>query len=97
MLTSKQKSYLKSLAHPLKPVFQIGKEGITTNMKYDIVRHLAKNELMKVSILQNSSVTFSEATEIFEDVNVNVVQTIGKTMVLYKKSNKLKDPIKLPR
>ena len=85
MLTSKQKSYLKGLAHNLNPVFQIGKEGIQDNMKYDIVAYLAKHELMKVSILNNS------------DVNIEVVQTIGKIMVLYKKSKKAKNPIILPK
>lgn len=97
MLTSKQKSYLKGLAHNLNPVFQIGKEGIQDNMKYDIVAYLAKHELMKVSIFNNSDVTFEEATEIFEDVNIEVVQTIGKIMVLYKKSKKAKNPIILPK
>ncbi len=97
MLTSKQKSYLKSLAHDLNPVFQIGKDGISDNMKYDIVAYLAKHELMKVNILNNSDISFDEATEIFEDVNIEVVQTIGHIMVLYKPSKKAKNPIVLPR
>ncbi len=96
MLTSKQKSYLKSLAHSLKPVFQIGKDGVNNNMKYDIVDHLMKNELMKVSMLQNCTMSFDEIVEIFEDVNIEIVQKIGRTIVLYKKSNKTKDPIILP-
>ena len=97
MLTSKQKSYLKSLAHNLNPVFQIGKDGINDNMKYDIVAYLAKHELMKVTILNNSDVTKEEATSIFEDVNIEVVQTIGRILVLYKPSKKAKNPIILPR
>lgn len=97
MLTGKQKSYLRGLANQLQPTFQIGKDGISDELKYSIVAHLCKNELMKVSILQNSSVTFEEAIEIFEDVNIEVVQTIGRTMVLYKPSNKAKNPIILPK
>ncbi|MGM9971804.1 MAG: YhbY family RNA-binding protein [Anaeroplasmataceae bacterium] len=96
MLTPKQKAYLKSLANPLKPVFQIGKDGISDEMKYSIVNCLMKNELIKVSILQNSDCTMEEACEIFEDVNIEIVQTIGRTIVLYKKSNKAKNPIVFP-
>lgn len=97
MLKPKQKAYLKSLANSLKPVFQIGKEGISDDMKYQIVACLMKNELIKVSILQNSDVTLDEAEEVFNDVNIEVVQKIGRTLVLYKKSDKAKNPIVLPR
>jgi RNA-binding protein YhbY len=30
-LTSRQRAYLKSLAHPLKPILQIGREGVTAD------------------------------------------------------------------
>lgn len=97
MLTSKQKSYLRSLAHHLNPVFQIGKDGINDNMKYAIVDCLDKNELIKVTILNNSDTSFDEAIEIFGDVNIEIVQCIGHIMVLYKKSKNAKNPIKLPQ
>ena len=61
MLNPKQKAYLKSLAHPLKPTFQIGKDGLNENMLHDILNYLNKHELMKVSILQNSFVNSSFA------------------------------------
>lgn len=96
MLTPKQKAYLKSLAHPLKPVFQVGKEGLNENMLNDILNYLNKHELMKVSILQNSSVTFDEAEAYFEMADIEFVQSIGRTMVLYKPSKNAKNPIELP-
>lgn len=96
MLTPKQKAYLKSLAHPLKPVFQIGKEGLNENMLTDILSYLNKHELMKVSILQNSSVTFEESEAYFEMADIEFVQSIGRTMVLYKPSKNAKNPIVLP-
>jgi len=43
MLNPKQKAYLKSLAHSLKPVFQIGKEGLNENMLNDILNYLKKH------------------------------------------------------
>lgn len=96
MLNPKQKAYLKSLAHSLKPVFQIGKDGLNENMLQEVLNYLNKHELMKISILQNSSVTFDEAEAYFEMANIEFVQKIGRTMVLYKHSDKVKNPIVLP-
>ena len=50
-MKGKQKSYLRGLAHELKPVFQIGKDGINDNMLTDIRNYLNKHELMKISVL----------------------------------------------
>lgn len=96
MLNPKQKAYLKSLAHCEKAVFQIGKEGLNENMLEDILNYLRKHELMKVSILQNSSVTFDEAEAYFEMAGIEFVQKIGRVMVLYKHSDSAKNPIVLP-
>ena len=96
MLNPKQKAYLKSLAHPLKPTFQIGKDGLNENMLHDILNYLNKHELMKVSILQNSFVTFDEAEAYFEMAGIEFVQSIGRTMVLYKHSDNAKNPIIFP-
>lgn len=96
MLTSKQRAYLKSLAHPLKPVFQIGKEGLGDNMLTDILAYLAKHELMKVSILQNSSVEVEDVKEYFTSNGIEFVDKIGRTVILFKSSDKVKEPIVLP-
>lgn len=96
MLTSKQKSYLKSLANNLNPVFQIGKDGINEFMIRDILAHLKKNELMKVTILNNSEITFPDAIIAFNKADIEVVQTIGHILVLYKHSDDAKNPIELP-
>lgn len=96
MLTPKQKAYLKGLAHPIKACFQIGKEGLGDNLLNDVLNYLNKHELMKISILNNSFVTFEEATEFFEDAGIDVVQKIGHVLVLYKHSNNVDNPIVLP-
>lgn len=93
MITTKEKCYLRSLAQKIKPVFQIGKDGINENMKRDILAYLNKNELMKISILQNAEITKEEALEIFEELDIFIVQTIGRTIVLYKASENAKNPI----
>lgn len=96
MLKPKQKAYLKSLANSLKPIFQIGKEGISDDMIDSIINHLIKNELMKVSILQNSIVSIDEAETAFSSAGIEVVQKIGRTLILYMHSEKAKNPIILP-
>ena len=93
MLTTKQKCQLRSLAQTIKPVFQIGKDGITENMARDILAYLNKNELMKISILQNCSLTAEEATEEVENLEITVVQKIGRQLVCYKQSDNAKNPI----
>ncbi len=95
MLTGKQKGQLRSLAHNLNALFQIGKDGVNENMIYDILKYLDKHELLKVSILQNCNQDKKEIASIFEECEIEVVQVIGKTVVLYKQSNNAINPIKL--
>ncbi len=95
MLTGKQKSALRSIAHNLNALFQVGKDGVNENMVYDILKYLDKHELLKVSILQNCSMNKNEIANVFEEYEIEVVQIIGKTIVLYKKSNNAINPIKL--
>lgn len=93
MLTSKQKRTLKSLAHHLNATFQVGKDGVNSNMVYDVLNYLRKHELMKVSVLQNCPISKEEVAEAFSNADIEVVQIIGKTIVLYKHSDEAKDPI----
>lgn len=93
MLTGKQKSYLRSLANRINATFQVGKDGVNENMVIDILNYLNKHELMKVSVLQNCSQTKDEIAAIFEAAEIEVVQIIGKTLVLYKYSENAKEPI----
>lgn len=96
MLTSKQLSFLKKKANTLKPVFQIGKDGMSDNMINDIISHLRKNELMKISILPTSSITPVLIEDTLFSYGVNLVQSIGRVVVLYMKSEKALKPIVLP-
>ena len=93
MLTSNQKRQLRSMANHMNAVFQVGKDGVNNNMVTDILNYLNKNELMKVSILQNCSQTKEEVAEVFEKNGIEVVQIIGRTIVLYKHSENAKTPI----
>lgn len=91
MLTGKQKRFLRSQAHHLQPIFQIGKGGINEAMNTQIAEALEKRELIKVSLLQNTDEVADEAAlEIAQATNSEVVQVIGRVIVLYKASSKEK-------
>ena len=96
MITIKQRKYLRALAHGLKPVFQIGKEGLNDNLVTDVRNYLNKHELMKISILQNCSDDKEKIIDFFEKCGFAIVQVIGSTIILYKESKTIKNPIVFP-
>lgn len=96
MLTGKQKRHLRSLAHSLQPIFQVGKGGTNEQMIRQISEALERRELIKVSILNNNLDDPKEvAEELAEGAGAELVQLIGRTIVLYKESREYKQ-IELP-
>jgi len=96
MITSKQRSYLRTLANPLQPLFQVGKAGIEGNFLKQIEDALESREIIKIKILNNSGITAKEATDIIcKATGADGVQSIGSKCVLYKRSIK-KAKIELP-
>ncbi|MFC4022726.1 ribosome assembly RNA-binding protein YhbY [Oceanobacillus longus] len=91
MLTGKQKGFLRSEAHHLKPIFQVGKTGVNDNMVEQISEALEKRELLKVSILQNCMEDKDTVAEqLSEGTKSDIVQIIGSNIVLYKESKENK-------
>ncbi|NEW05139.1 ribosome assembly RNA-binding protein YhbY [Paenibacillus sp. SYP-B3998] len=97
MLTSKQKRYLRSMAHHLDPIFQVGKGGVNDHLIRHIQEAIEVRELIKITVLNNSGEDRSEVgTELAEKSGADLVQVIGKIVVLYKESRDQKK-IELPR
>ena len=87
MLTGKQKRFLRSEAHHVDPIFQVGKGGVNEAMIVQISEALEKRELVKISILSNNEDDKNEVAEkLAKDTKAELVQLIGHTVVLYKKS-----------
>lgn len=87
MLTGKQKRFLRAKAHHLKADLQIGKQGVNENLLLQIIDYLEKNELMKISILQNCMEDKHTVAEQLEaGTAAEVVQIIGNNIILYKES-----------
>jgi RNA-binding protein len=96
MLTGKQKSFLRSKAHHLDPIFQVGKGGVNENMIKQITDALEARELFKISVLQNSEEDKTVVAEqLAKGTGAEIVQLIGNIIVLYKESVE-KKTIKLP-
>lgn len=88
MLTSKQRAFLNSQAHSLKPIIQIGKNGLNDQIKTSVRQALDARELIKVTLLQNTDENIHEVAEILEEIGVDTVQKIGRILILFKQSSK---------
>lgn len=97
MITTKQRSYLRSLANEMVPIFQVGKGGIEENFLKQVDQALEARELIKIKTLNNSGITAREASDILcEELHCEGIQAIGSKLVLYRKSSK-NPKIELPR
>lgn len=91
MLTGKQKRFLRSEAHHLTPIFQVGKGGVNDHMLKQISEALEVRELLKVSILTNNEDDKNDvAIKLAKGTKSELVQLIGLTIVLYKPSKENK-------
>ena len=78
MLIGKQRAYLRSIANTLKPITQIGKEGVTESFLDQLEDMLKAREIVKVSILENAGLDAKEtANAICEALRAEFVQAIG--------------------
>lgn len=95
-LNNKQKQHLKSLAHPLKPVVLLGANGLTEGVLAEIEGALEHHELIKVKVpADERELRTAIADAITRETGAQLVQTIGKTLVLYRAAQE--PTIRLPR
>ena len=88
-MTSKQRAYLKSLASTLEPLFQVGKGSVTPEIIEAISEAFNNRELLKISVLKNCMDDPRAIAEVIaERTRSQVVQVIGKKIVLYKPDKK---------
>ena len=91
MLTSKQRAYLRSLAANESAIMQIGKGGISENLKKTVSDALEARELIKLSVLENCDWSPREAAEeLAQTVGADVVGVIGRKVILYRESKENK-------
>lgn len=95
-MTTKQRAYLKGLAMTIDPIYQIGKSALTPEITQGVSDALEARELIKINVLKNCMDDPKEMAQILsERTRSEVVQVIGKKIVLYRES-KDKKKIVLP-
>ncbi len=83
MISSKQRSFLRGLANPLEPIFQIGKGGLGENMTQALNDALTARELIKVRVLEDPRTI---AADLAEATSAEVIQVIGQNIILYRRN-----------
>ena len=97
MITSKQRSYLRSLAHNIDPTVYIGKAGVTDNVIKEIDQCLEARELVKIKLQEGADLDAKTvANELAPGLRAEFVQAIGRKFTLYRESKENKQ-IELPR
>lgn len=90
-LTGKQKRFLRAKANQLKAIVMIGKDGVTNTVISSLDDALEAHELVKVSILKTCDIELNEVViDLIKDTKAELVQTIGKTIILYRRSKEHK-------
>ena len=88
MLKGKQRAYLRSIANTLKPITQIGKDGVTESFLEQLDGMLTSREIVKVTILETAGLDSKEAANaICEALRAEFVQAIGSKFTLYRRNN----------
>lgn len=96
-MTSKQRAYLRSMANTIDAIFQVGKSGVVPEMTNSINDALEARELIKITVLNNCIEDIKIIANIIsERTHSEIVQVIGRKIVLYKQS-KDKQVIELPK
>jgi RNA-binding protein len=87
VLTSKQRAHLRGLANDMPAIIQVGKGGVSDNLIRQIDTALEARELIKIRLLQNVDDDPEELARALANVTGSeVVQRIGKVVVLYRPS-----------
>ena len=91
-MTSKQRAYLKGIAMVTDPCLNIGKDGIEGSVTDAVLESIDKRELVKLNVLKNCMEDIQELARVLsERTHSEVVQVIGRRIVLYKPAKKKED------
>ena len=84
IMTGKQKRHLRTMAHTLKPLVNLGKHGLSPETKNEVDAQLLEHELIKLKVLDSCPISKEECAELLTNKKrLEVVQIIGKTLTLY--------------
>lgn len=89
MLTSKQRAKLKGLASTTETILQVGKGGVGEQLIKQADDAITARELIKLRLLDTAPESPDEAAQALADATGSeVVQVIGRRVVLYRRNPK---------
>ena len=88
MLSSKERSNLRSIASKIEPITQVGKFGVNESLIESLDLAIEKREIIKVTVLENSGLDVKETGfEIAEKLDAEFVCATGRKLVFYRRSS----------
>lgn len=85
VLTSKQKQFLRGLAHPLAPIVRVGKGGVTASVVAETKKSLHAHELIKVRLdVDDGAERRALAERLAGETDSQLAGTVGKIAILYR-------------
>ena len=95
-LSERQKKYLRGLGHQRKPLIMVGDAGLSESLIAEFEATLAHHELIKVKLsLDDRDLRKALIEQICQHSRAELVQSIGKTVSIYRR-NQEKPVIGLP-
>ena len=89
MLNARDKKILRAQAQQYRSLFQIGKDGISDNLIATLDDSLRAHELVKLNLLKTAPLSTAEAAQMLaQATDSELVHSIGRTFVLYRRSKK---------
>jgi RNA-binding protein len=83
-LTNAQRQHLRRLANPIKPLVQIGKQGLTDGVRASVAQSLASHELIKVKFLDYQDQKEELTHDLVQTTGSILVALVGNTATLYR-------------
>ena len=96
-LTSAQRQYLRRLAHHLKPVVHVGKNGLTGSIYDTLNRELDAHELIKIKFVDFQDQKKEMVDELIQESESELIAIIGNVAILYRQHTDIEQQqVKLP-
>jgi RNA-binding protein len=85
VLTGKQRRHLRALGHALRPIVQVGKDGIDEGVIAAVEQALGDHELVKLKVGESAGLDRHDAAEsLAQKTHSEVAQVLGNTVLLYR-------------
>lgn len=86
MISKQQREQLRRLAHDLKPIAQVGKQGAIPTLITSIDQAITVHELVKVKFVGSKEDRHALSAEIAEQLGAELVTVVGNVAILYREN-----------